>query len=60
MIIKHFEINKISLPDHNYYLFYGKNEGLKKEIINNMFLKKTRVRYFDMKRVTLLKILKQY
>ena len=40
MIIKHFEINKISLPDHNYYLFYGKNEGLKKEIINNMFLKK--------------------
>ncbi len=40
MIIKHFEINKINLSDHNYYLFYGKNEGLKKEIINNMFLKK--------------------
>tara|TARA_B100000674_G_scaffold281760_1_gene232986 strand:- start:1915 stop:2892 length:978 start_codon:yes stop_codon:yes gene_type:complete len=39
MIIKHFEINKINLSDHNFYLFYGKNEGLKKEIINNIFVK---------------------
>ena len=33
MIIKHFEINKIKFDKHNYFLVYGENEGLKKEII---------------------------
>jgi len=33
MIIKHFEINKEKLDKHNFFLIYGENEGLKKEII---------------------------
>jgi len=33
MIIKHFEINKEKFDKHNFFLVYGENEGLKKEII---------------------------
>ena len=39
MIIKSFELNKIKLVNHNFYLFYGNNEGLKEEIIRNLFEK---------------------
>ena len=39
MIIKTFEINKIQ-QDINYYLLYGKNEGLKSECISEI-IKKT-------------------
>ena len=34
MIIKHSEINNINFKKNNIYLFYGKNESLKKEKIN--------------------------
>ena len=34
MILKFFEINKINLNINKIILFYGKNEGLKKESIN--------------------------
>ena len=37
MIIKSFEINKIDLKKNNFFLFYGENEGLKKEIIESNF-----------------------
>ena len=37
MIHKYFEFNKIQIKKYNYYLFYGENEGLKNEIINNHF-----------------------
>ena len=37
MIIKSFEINKINFKKNNFFLFYGENEGLKKEIIENNF-----------------------
>jgi len=43
MISKSFELNKIKLNNHNFYLFYGDNEGLKEEIIKNLFEKN----YFD-------------
>ena len=33
MIIKTFEINKKKFNDQNFFLVYGENEGLKKEII---------------------------
>ena len=33
MIIKSFEILKIDLKERNFFLFYGENEGHKKEII---------------------------
>ena len=40
MIIKSFELNKLELNNHNFYLFYGDNEGLKDETIKNLFEKK--------------------
>ena len=39
MIIKNFEFTKDKLGKFNYYLFHGKNEGLKKEIIEKIFIK---------------------
>ncbi len=39
MILKSFELNKIDLSSHNFYLFYGDNEGLKEETIKNLFEK---------------------
>ena len=35
MIIKSFELNKDNLNKHNFYLFHGKNEGQKNQIIND-------------------------
>ena len=37
MIIKSFEFNKIDLKKNNFFLFFGENEGLKKEIIESNF-----------------------
>jgi len=39
MIFKSFEFRKIEIKKYNFYLFYGENEGLKKELINNNFKK---------------------
>ena len=39
MIIKSFELNKVKLNNHKFYLFYGDNEGLKEEIIKSLFEK---------------------
>ena len=39
MIVKSFELNKSKLNNYNFYLFYGDNEGLKEEVINNLFEK---------------------
>ena len=39
MIIKSFELNKIKLNNHKFYLFYGDNEGSKEETIKNLFEK---------------------
>ena len=38
MIIKSFELSKFKKTNFNIFLFYGKNEGLKKELINKNFL----------------------
>jgi DNA polymerase-3 subunit delta len=40
MILKSFELVKIKLNNHKFYLFYGNNEGLKEETIKNLFQKK--------------------
>jgi DNA polymerase-3 subunit delta len=37
MILKSYELSKINLQNHQFYLFYGENEGLKDEIIKNLF-----------------------
>ena len=39
MILKSFELNKIKLSNHKFYLFYGDNEGLKEETIKSLFEK---------------------
>lgn len=39
MIFKSFEFKQIEVKKNNFYLFYGENEGLKKELINNNFKK---------------------
>ena len=36
MIIKSFEINKINLNLNKFFLFYGKNDGLKNELTKKM------------------------
>ena len=38
MIIKYFEIDKTNLNKSNFYLFYGKNDGLQNEIIEKSFI----------------------
>mgnify|MGYP006120289015 CR=1 FL=1 len=40
MIIKSFESSKINLKKNNFFLFYGKNEGYKKQIIEEKFKRK--------------------
>jgi DNA polymerase-3 subunit delta len=35
MIVKSFDISKKNIKNINFYLFYGENEGLKKELIKN-------------------------
>ena len=39
MILKSFELNKLKIDKHIFYLFYGDNEGLKEETIKNLFEK---------------------
>jgi len=39
MIVRSFELGKIKLNNHKFYLFYGDNEGLKEETIKNLFEK---------------------
>ena len=36
MIVKYFEINKGKFDNHNLFLIYGENGGLKKEIIQTL------------------------
>ena len=39
MIIKSYEVHKIDFLKFNFFLLYGKNEGLKREIINEKLIK---------------------
>ena len=39
MIIKSFELDKLKLDNHKFYLLYGDNEGSKEETIKNLFEK---------------------
>ena len=53
MIIKNFELERIKKSNLSLYLFYGQNEGLKKEILDNCFIKnfKGLVEKYDEKEV---------
>ena len=37
MIKKYFDLRKTNLNIYNLFLFYGKNDGLQNEVINDVF-----------------------
>ena len=37
MIIKAYEYQKVKNSKNNFYLFYGENEGYKKQVIKDIF-----------------------
>ena len=51
MIVKYFETHKINLELDKYILFYGKNSGLKNEIINTLIKDKKNVSHHDEKEI---------
>jgi len=51
MIIKSFEIDKIKSNKSSLILFYGKNEGFKKEILNEITKKKQKIFTYDEKEI---------
>ena len=51
MILKFFELKKINLSINKIILFYGKNEGLKKQEINNIIKGKKEVFYYEEKEI---------
>ena len=51
MIIKSNDLKKTNLELNKIFLFYGKNEGLKKDTINNLLLNKNEIFYYDEKEI---------
>jgi DNA polymerase-3 subunit delta len=51
MIIKSYELNKINLKQSKFFLFYGKNEGLKSESTNNLFKNKESITRYEEKEI---------
>ena len=52
MILKFYELNKINILNQKYFLFYGNNEGLKKEEISKLHIKsKKKLFKFDEKQI---------
>ena len=51
MIIKSYEINKINFDQNKFVLFYGKNEGFKNEVTNNLIKNKDEVTKYEEKEV---------
>ena len=52
MILKFYELNKINILNKKYFLFYGNNEGLKKEEISKLHIKsKKKLFKFDEKQI---------
>ena len=51
MILKYYELNKINLGKNNFFLFYGKNEGLKDEVTKTLVKGKETLLKYDEKEV---------
>ena len=51
MIIKFFEVNKINIENTKKILLYGKNEGLKNQVIENFISKKENVYNYEEKEI---------
>ena len=47
MILKFYDLKKIDFKLSKIFLFYGKNEGLKNETINNLIINKNEISKFD-------------
>ena len=47
MIVQSLDLKKIKLDLNKYILFYGKNEGLKNEAINNLIIEKNQISNYD-------------
>jgi len=57
MILKHYQTEKINFDLNKIILFYGNNEGLKSQEINNI-IKKKNLKFINMKKKILLKMKK--
>ena len=51
MILKSFDLNKINLKLNNFFLFYGKNEGLKNDALNYVTKGKNETTTYDEKEI---------
>ena len=51
MIIKSYELNKIDLNKNKFFLFYGKNEGLKNEATNFLINNKKKILNYEEKEI---------
>jgi len=51
MIIKSFEINKLEINRNKFILLYGKNEGFKNEVTNNLLKDKSKIKKYDEKEI---------
>ena len=51
MILKFYEIEKVNLVLHKFLLLYGKNEGLKNEIIKKLISYKENTFVYDEKEI---------
>ena len=52
MILKFYELNKINILKQKFFLFYGNNEGLKKEEISKLHNKSEKKLFkFDEKKI---------
>ena len=51
MILKFFDLNKINLDTNKFILFYGKNEGLKNESIDNLIKNKKEISRYNEKEI---------
>ena len=49
MIIKSYELNKTNFKENKFFLFYGKNEGYKAEVINKLIESKKNITIYDEK-----------
>ena len=49
MIVKSYELKKSNLSLIKFFLFYGKNEGLKNETLNNVIKDKNKISGYEEK-----------
>ena len=51
MILKSYQINKVNLEQNKFLLFYGKNDGLKNDTINNLIKNKYKKTLYEEKEI---------